>query len=93
MFWVVPPIAHSDMCSLPRITAPARSSAVVTGASDWATLSRIKPVEAVIRTPATSMLSFSAIGTPASGPGSAPARTCWSISRARARARSAITVR
>src|SRR5215207_5057277 len=48
--------------------------------------------EHVVATPRVAMLSFSATGTPASGPGSRPAATASSTAWARWRARSAVTV-
>jgi hypothetical protein len=52
------------MLSLPRNTAPASRSFVTTGASSVGTRSAYTALAAVVRMPAVSMLSLSAIGTP-----------------------------
>src|SRR5687768_2898794 len=82
------PIANSSQFVLPTITAPAASSRVTTVASyGGMNESRIFD-EAVVRMPRTHMLSFSAIGTPASGPRRSPAARWRSMAAARASARS-----
>src|SRR5438093_12360190 len=61
------PIANSSQLVLPTITAPARSRRATAVASYGGTnASRIRDA-AVVRTPRVQRLSFSAIGTPASG--------------------------
>src|SRR4029079_3256052 len=92
-FSVDEPIANSSQLSLPTITAPAARSFAVTVAS-YAGTNRSRIFEpAVVRRPAVQMTSLSAIGTPASGPGSSPPATRRSISAAAASARSSSSVR
>src|SRR4051812_44886817 len=67
------PMANSSQFVLPTIPAPAVSSRRTTVASYGGTkFARIFD-EAVVRIPRTHMLSFSATGTPASGPAAWPA--------------------
>src|SRR5918995_4384463 len=90
-FSVLDPIANSSRLVLPMMTAPAASSLVTIVASYGGFHpSRIRD-EHVVGTPRVHMLSLSATGTPASGPGSPPAATVASIAAARSRAASVIT--
>ena len=91
-FSVLEPIANSSRFVLPMITAPASRSLVTIVASYGGFHpSRIFD-EHVVGIPRVHMLSLSATGTPASGPGSLPAATSASTSAARIRASSASTV-
>ena len=67
---------------MPRNTAPASFNLRTTSASSVGTRSLNKPLAAVVRVPAVSMLSFSAIGIPCSGPRHFPCRCSASIARA-----------
>ena len=88
-FSVLEPMANSSQLVLPMTMAPAAATFVTTVASYGGFQpSRIFD-EQVVGTPRVHMLSFSAIGTPASGPGSLPAATIASIASARDRAWSA----
>ncbi len=90
-FSVDEPIANSSRLVLPTTMAPATRTRSTTVASYGGVHpSRIFD-EQVVGTPRVHRLSLSAIGTPASAPGSAPAATAASISSARARAESAVT--
>src|SRR4029079_3512746 len=72
-FSVLEPIANSSRLVLPMMTAPASGNLVTIVASYGGfPPSRIFD-EHVVGTPRVHMLSFSATGTPASGPGSRPA--------------------
>ena len=90
-FSVLEPIANSSRFVLPTNTAPAAASRVTTVASYGGFHpSRIFD-EHVVGTPRVHMLSFSAIGTPASGPTGRPCATDSSIFCAVARAASVVT--
>src|SRR6266511_2666452 len=84
-FWFVTPNAHSCMFVLPTVTAPAGRSRATTGASASGTRSARIRDPAVVRTPAVSKRSFSAIGAPASA-------ADGDVARALASARSAVMV-
>ena len=85
------PMANSSRLVLPMMTAPAAVSRSTTVASYGGRQpSRIRD-EQVVGTPRVHRLSFSATGTPASGPGSSPAATRASIGAAAWRASSAST--
>ena len=85
-----PPMANSCVASLPIMMPPAALSRAVTGASAAATLS-ISTLEcAVVGSPATSMMSFSAKGMPCNGPFQRPAVISLSAWRAAARAMSGV---
>src|SRR5687768_2717853 len=88
-FSVDEPIANSSRLVLPMTIAPAASSRSTTVALYGGMKPRRILDEAVVGTPAVHMLSFSAIGTPWSGPADRPAA---SSARARSSERSAITV-
>ena len=78
------PQANSCVLSLPTTTAPARRRRATTVASAVATLSASTFDAAVVRVPATSITSLTAIGTPCSGPvrsGSASASASASSAR------------
>ncbi len=76
---------------MPTTTAPAARTRSTTVASYGGRQpSRIRD-EHVVATPRVQMLSLSASGTPASGPGSSPRATAASIASAAARASSAST--
>ena len=79
--WVVMPSASSCMLVLPAISAPALRSRSTTPASRRTGLPSNAVVPFDVATPATSMLSFTAIGTPSSGAVSPAARRA-SASRA-----------
>ena len=85
-FSVLEPMANSSRLVLPITTAPAAASLVTIVAS----YGGFQPArifdEHVVGTPRVHMLSFNAIGTPASGPGSPPAATNASTDSAVARA-------
>src|SRR5437773_98769 len=66
-FSVDEPIANSSQLVLPTTIAPARSRRVTTVASYGGTNDSRIFDPAVVRTPRVQRLSFSAIGTPASG--------------------------
>ena len=85
------PIANSSQFALPMMTAPAASMRCTAVASYGGTNRSRMREEAVVRTPRTHRLSFTAMGTPMSGPADAPFARCRSISSARASARSAVT--
>src|SRR5205809_7451859 len=75
LFSVLEPIANSSRLVLPTVIAPAaprRSTTVALygGFQPWRIFD-----EHVVGTPRVHMLSLSAIGTPARGPGSLPAAT------------------
>ena len=90
-FSVLEPIANSSRFVLPTITAPAAASRVTTVASYGGFQpSRILD-EHVVGTPRVHMLSFSAIGTPASAPTGRPLDTDSSMACAVARADSSVT--
>ena len=80
------------MLSLPTTMAPAASSRVTTSASSSGTRSANTALEAVVSTPAVSMLSLSAIGMPCSGPRHCPPASSAPSAAARSRARSPVTV-
>src|SRR3954468_19862884 len=83
-FSVLDPIANSSRLVLPTTTAPAARRRSTTVASYGGRQpSRIRD-EQVVGTPRVHMLSFSATGTPASGPGSRPAATTASTAAAAA---------
>src|SRR6266508_3429026 len=84
-FCFVTPNAHSCMFALPTVTAPAARSRATTGASASGTRSARIRDPAVVRTPAVSKRSFSAIGAPASA-------ADGDVARALASARSAVMV-
>ncbi len=86
--FVVTPKAHSWRFVLPTFTAPAANRLAATAESAGGTFIANSFEPAVVATPATSNRSFSAIGTPASIGRCA----CASMSRARRRASSAVTV-
>ena len=90
-FSVLEPIANSSRFVLPTITAPALRSFVTTVAS----YGGFQPCkifeEQVVSTPRVHMLSFKAMGTPASAPTFLPALTSLSICPASFRACSAVT--
>jgi len=88
---VEPPRAPSCMLSLPRMTVPAARSRRTTSASAAAARSPRGPIPLVVGMPATSMLSFSAIGIPSSGPRASPRARRASAAAASARASSART--
>ena len=90
-FSVLEPIANSSRLVLPTKIAPASRSRVTTVASYGGRQSARIFDEHVVGIPCVHMLSLSATGTPASGPGSRPAEIISSISTARARASSART--
>ena len=69
---VVVPNANSCRLVRPTITAPARLSRAVTGASVAATTSRRTREPAVLGRPAWSKMSLSEIGIPCSGPTRSP---------------------
>src|SRR5690606_34514793 len=91
-FSVDDPIANSSRFVLPTTIAPASASRVTTVASYGGFQPSRMRDEHVVGTPRVHMLSFSATGTPASGPGSVPAATAASMLAARSRAASANTV-
>src|SRR5690606_16826559 len=72
--------------------APAALRRCTTVASYGGTNSASIRDPAVVTTPWVQKLSLIATGTPASGPGSRPAATSWSIAAARSSADSAVTV-
>src|SRR3954465_8859571 len=74
-FSVLEPIANSSRLVLPMTTAPAAASLPTTVASYGGFHPARIFDEHVVGTPRVHMLSFSATGTPASGPGSCPAAT------------------
>src|SRR6478609_2654959 len=80
------------MFSLPSSTAPASFSRRTISASCLGTRSLNKPLAAVVRTPAVSNRSLSAMGTPWSGPRQWLRWISASASRACASADSAVTV-
>ena len=81
-FSVLDPMANSSRLVLPTTTAPAAARRSTTVASYGGRQpSRILD-EHVVGTPRVHMLSFSATGTPASGPGSRPAATTASMASA-----------
>jgi hypothetical protein len=85
--WLERILAHSDRLVLPRITMPASVSRLTSGASRLVTLSFSAREPAVVAvSSALSILSFSRIGTPCSGPRSLPALRSASRARASARA-------
>ncbi len=87
------PIANSSWLSLPRSTAPASARRRTAVASyGGAKASRILEPH-VVRISRVQKTSFSAMGTPSSGPSGRPARKRRSAARASARARSRVTVR
>ena len=88
----VAPIPNSCRLSLPRKTAPASRSRRTTSASSVGTRCSKTALAAVVRRPAVSMLSFSAIGMPCSGPRHRPAASSSSARRASASALSSVTV-
>ena len=65
---VIAPSANSCVLSLPTTTAPAARSASTVAASVRATFSARMRDAAVVRAPATSITSLTAIGTPWRGP-------------------------
>ncbi|CAM5357072.1 hypothetical protein SRIMM317S_01947 [Streptomyces rimosus subsp. rimosus] len=79
---VVSPYANSWVWVLPVSTAPAARSRSVTAASASGTWSARTRELAVVGTPATSIRSFSATGTPCSGPRGRPAAISRSASAA-----------
>src|SRR5262249_35029433 len=83
LFSVELPIANSSRFVLPRITAPACSSFWTTVASYGARKFSSIFDEQVVRPYVVQRLSFSAIGTPASGPVVFPASTAFACSIAR----------
>src|SRR5258708_10826759 len=86
----LPPYANSCMLSFPRNTAPANLSRRTTSAS-WAGTRSLKTLlAAVVRTPAVSTRSLSAIGVRWSGPSQRPRLISDSAVRASANAESAV---
>ena len=85
------PIANSSQLVLPMTIAPASASFCTTVASYGGTKPRSTFDAAVVGRPRVQMLSFTAIGTPASGPSVAPAVRARSIAAARVSAASAPT--
>ena len=81
--WVTPSRPNSDIATLPRMTAPAWrrramwAESIVSGAAPD---SSSEPCR--VGMPRTQSLSFTPIGTPASGPGSSPRATAASMSAA-----------
>ncbi|CAB4804183.1 unannotated protein [freshwater metagenome] len=90
-FSVEEPMANSSRLVLPTNTAPAAARRSTTDASYGGFQPSSIREEHVVGTPRVHRLSFSAIVTPASGPGSSPAATRRSMSAARARAASCVT--
>ena len=88
----LPPYASSCRFVLPSKIAPAAFSRRTTSASSVGTRSRNTSLAAVVRTPAVSMLSFTAIGMPWSGPRGRPACSSFSMARASSSASSSRTV-
>ena len=75
--------ANSDRFALPRITAPEARSRATSGASAFATWSTSSALPAVVCIGgAVSMLSFTLIGMPSSGPSVRPALRRASAARA-----------
>ncbi len=90
---VVEPIANSSMFVLPSTTRPAACSSRTTVASYGGTQPCSIRDPAVVGRPFVVSTSLTPMGTPASGPRSAPAARSASICRARARAPSWSTCR
>src|SRR5947207_11849836 len=91
-FSVDEPMANSSRFVLPMTIAPAARRRVTTVASYGGRHpSRMRDAQ-VVGTPRVHMLSLSATGTPARGPGSPPVATPRSTGSAAARAWSPITV-
>ncbi len=88
----VPSNAISSRFSLPSITTPAAFRRRVTSASSAGTRSLKTPAAAVVRTPAVSILSLSAMGTPCKELTARLALRCRSHSRACAMAESSSSV-
>ena len=84
-----PPMANSCVDSLPTMMAPAWRSWAITAASCFATLSSRIFEWQVVGRPATSMMSFTPMGTPCSGPRMRPAAISFSAARAASIAASA----
>src|SRR5437764_4973022 len=90
-FSVEDPIANSSRLVLPITTAPAACTRSTTVASYGGRQPSRMRDEHVVGRPCVHMLSFSASGTPASGPGSSPCATAASTASAAPRATSART--
>ena len=87
-----PEYASSLRFVLPTQTMPAAASRAAIGASVRAGGAPRRSSEpAVVGTPSTSIRSFSATGTPSSGPSGAPARSRAALAAASRRARAAVT--
>ena len=84
-----PPMANSCVDSLPTMMAPAWRSRAITAASCFATLSSRIFEWHVVGRPATSMMSFTPMGTPCSGPRTRLAAISFSAARAASIAASA----
>ena len=83
---LVIPNANSCMFVLPSTIAPAAFSRATAGASSVGTKDPSSGVPAVLGSPATWMLSFTAMGMPCNEPGVSPRRRISSSCRARSRA-------
>src|SRR5213075_2603317 len=75
LYSVDEPIANSSRFVLPTMTAPAAASRSMAVALYGGSQPSRMREEQVVGTPRVQRLSLSAIGTPASGPGSPPAAT------------------
>ena len=86
------PKANSCMLAFPIITAPALKRRSTTAAFWFGTCSLKKTDPDVVRTPAVSILSLTAIGIPCSSPNHLPSSIALSASSACRKASSAVTV-
>ena len=84
---------YSGIAVMPTITAPAARSRATAGPSACSRLPFVKSDPTSRGSPATATCSFTATGTPASGPGVAPRACAASSAAAAARAPSASTWR